>query len=209
MFFCPLLYTAVSTYTRKLLSAKRVHSCCSHVHVVGPDPVGMSEASSGRSAVSCSDCRGSTVKRVTDCAPSGSCRSPLIPGTSFHELMESEASPPRALCSALDAPGEGATSALEGPTASPQKPAPSWPLCPPCLCPAPRFLSSSLAVQSLPVPQELLSLLPPKNPFSSSLWEHWLTAPKGRTPDSDLLIDVWVVLHPLGVLKGQEQVCRV
>ena len=122
------------------------------LHVVGPDPVGMSEASSGLSAVSCSDRRGSTVKRVMDCAPSGSCRSPLIPGTSFHELMESEASPPRALRSALDAPGEGATSALEGPTASPQKPAPSWPLCPPCLCPAPRFLSSLLAVQSLPVP---------------------------------------------------------
>ena len=146
---------------------------------------------------------------MTDRAPSGSCRSLLAPGTSFHEPMESEASPPRALRSALDAPGEGAASAPAGPTASPQKPAPSWPLCPPCLCPAPRFLSSSLAVQSLPVPQELLSLLPPENPCSSSLWEHWLTAPKGRTPDSNLLIDVWVVLQPLRVLEGQEQVCHV
>ena len=36
---------------------------------------------------------------------------------------------------------------------------------PPCLCPAPRFLPSSLAVQSLPVPQELLCLLLPPKPF--------------------------------------------
>lgn len=47
---------------------------------------------------------------------------------------------------------------------------PQLALCPPCLCPAPRFLPSSLAVQNLPVPQQLL--LPPstpQNPFSSSL----------------------------------------
>lgn len=51
LFWSIIAYTAVKHLHTANSSAKWVHSC-SHMHVVGPDPVGMSEPSSGHSAVS-------------------------------------------------------------------------------------------------------------------------------------------------------------